>query len=118
MDKILEIISSDKDISAVIQNFSRQENFSIVGLSGTAKVAVIAAALKKKLRPTIIITEREKISAWQSDLQEFLPNVEVLEFPEADLFGVRAGIVGLERKARRLEILTRLVAVWRSVGQM
>ncbi len=109
MDNILKLISNNKEISAVIQNFSRQENFSIVGLSGTAKVAVIAAALKKKFRPTIIITEREKISEWQSDLQEFLPNVEVLEFPEADLFGVRAGIVGLERKARRLEILTRLL---------
>ena len=109
MDKILELISSDKEISAVIQNFSRQENFSIVGLSGTAKVAVIAAALKKFLQPTIIIADKDKITAWQSDLQEFLPNVEVLEFPEADLFNVRAGIVGLEIKARRLEIVTRLL---------
>ncbi|MBQ9487971.1 MAG: transcription-repair coupling factor [Selenomonadaceae bacterium] len=109
MDKILELISSDKEISAVIEKFSRQDDFSILGLSSTAKVAVIAAALKKNPRPTIIIADKEKIPAWQSDLQEFLPNVEVVEFPEADLFGVRAGIVGLERKARRLEILTRLL---------
>ena len=109
MNKILDLLLTDKNISTVVKNFSRREDFSISGLSGTAKIAVIAAAFRKNPQPIIIIAEREKIPAWQSDLQEFLPNVEVLEFPEVDLFNVRAGVVGLERKAIRMDILTRLL---------
>ncbi|MBR5913575.1 MAG: transcription-repair coupling factor [Selenomonadaceae bacterium] len=109
MDNILDLMLVDKDISTVVKNFPQREDFSIAGISGTAEVAIIAAAFKKNPRSTIIITEREKISAWQSDLQEFLPNVEILEFPEVDLFNVRAGLVGLERKALRLDIVTRLL---------
>ena len=109
MSKILELILKDKDVADVVKIFPRRKDFSIAGLSGTAKVAVIAAALAKKPRPTMIVTERENISAWQSDLQEFLPNFAVEEFPEVDLFKVRAGVVGLERKSRRLELLTRLL---------
>ena len=109
MNKILDLILDDKDISSVVKNFNRREDFSVAGISGTSKVAVIATAFNKNPCSTIIVTEREKISAWQSDLQEFLPNVEVLEFPEVDLFKVRAGIVGLERKARRMEIINRLL---------
>ena len=109
MNKILDLILADKDISNVVKDFNRREDFVISGISGTSKVAVIAAALNKNPCATIIVTEREKISAWQSDLQEFLPNVEVVEFPEVDLFKVRAGIVGLERKARRMEIINRLL---------
>ena len=109
MEKFLNLILADKNISIVAENFLRREDFAIAGLADTAKVAVIAAAFNKNPCPLIIIAEREKIPAWQSDLQEFLPNVEVAEFPEVDLFNVRAGVVGLERKARRLEILTRLL---------
>ena len=109
MNKILELILKDKDVSDVVKIFPRRQDFSVAGLSGTAKVAVIAAALSKKPRPTFIITERENISSWRSDLQELLPNFAVEEFPEVDLFKVRAGIVGLERKAHRLALLTRLI---------
>ena len=109
MNKILDLILKDKNVADVVKIFPRSKDFSVAGLSSTAKVAVIAAALNKNPRPTIIVTERENISAWQSDLQEFLPDFTVEEFPEVDLFKVRAGIVGLERKARRLELLSRLL---------
>ncbi|MBQ7629795.1 MAG: hypothetical protein IJS81_06230, partial [Selenomonadaceae bacterium] len=77
MEKFLNLILADKNISIVAENFLRREDFAIAGLADTAKVAVIAAAFNKNPCPLIIIAEREKIPAWQSDLQEFLPNVEV-----------------------------------------
>ena len=109
MYKILDSILDDKDIATVTKNFFKDEKFSIAGLSSTGKVAVIAAAYKKNPRPFIIVTERENISAWQSDLQEFLPDVTIDELPEVDLLNVKAGVVGIERKAQRLQLLTRLM---------
>ena len=109
MEKLLEKILVDKDVADVAKNFPNKAEFKISGVSGTAEVAVLAAAFVKNPCSMIILTEREKISAWQSDLQELLSDVDVVELPEVDLFNVRAGVVGLERKSRRLEILTRLL---------
>lgn len=109
MKEILEIFLSDSVVKEVAENFSRRKEFIIYGLSGSQKVAVIAAAFKKNPRPTIILVDsREKISDWQNDFSEFLPDVETLELPELDLFTVRAETFGLERIAKRLEIFSRL----------
>lgn len=109
MRKILEILLSDGVVKEVAENFSRRKEFIVYGLSGSQKVAVIAAAFAKNPRPTIIFVDgREKISSWQNDLNEFLPEVETVELPEVDLFDVRAEISGLERTAKRLEIFSRL----------
>ena len=109
MKKILETLLKDEQIKDIAENFSRRKEFLIYGLSGVQKVAVIAAAYKKNPRPTIIVfDEREKISDWKNNLSEFLPNVEVVELPEVDLFPIRAEISGLERFAKRLEIFSRL----------
>ena len=109
MHKILETLLNDGTVKEIAENFSRRKEFVIYGLSGSQKTAVIAAAFAKNPRPTIIFVDgREKISAWQNDLSEFLPDVEVVELPEADLFDVRAEISGLERTAKRLEIFSRI----------
>ena len=109
MKKILETLLKDEQIKDIAENFSRRKEFLIYGLSGVQKVAVVAAAYKKNPRPTIIFfDEREKISDWKNNLSEFLPNVEVVELPEVDLFPIRAEISGLERFAKRLEIFSRL----------
>ena len=109
MHKILETLLNDGTVKEIAENFSRRKEFIIYGLSGSQKTAVIAAAFAKNPRPTIIFVDgREKISAWQNDLSEFLPDVEVVELPEADLFDVRAEISGLERTAKRLEIFSRI----------
>ena len=52
---------------------------------------------------------REKISPWRDDLAELLPGVEVVELPELDLIDVNASTIGLERQAKRLAILSRLL---------
>ena len=42
-------------------------------------------------------------------MAEFLPGVEVAELPELDLIDVQASTIGVERQAKRLEILARLL---------
>lgn len=109
MQRILKILLQDEQIKSIAKNFALQKEFLIYGLSGVQKISVIAAAFAKYPRPTIILTaDREKISDWKNNLAEFLPNTEILELPETDLFDVRAETVGLERFSRRLEIISRL----------
>lgn len=110
MHKILETLLNDKVISDAADFFRRKKEFLIYGLSGSQKVAALSAFYEKNSRPMILIVEsREKISEWQNDFAELLPNVEVKELPELDLINVRADTVGLERRAKRLEILMRIL---------
>ncbi|MBO4400251.1 MAG: transcription-repair coupling factor [Selenomonadaceae bacterium] len=108
MHKILEAALRDEVIRDVASNFARHKEFLIYGLAGTQKTVALAAAFAKNPRPTIIIvSDREKISGWQNDLAELLPETAVEELPELDLFDIRA-TAGVERRAQRLEILMRL----------
>ncbi len=110
MHNILQSILKDETIKDIAANFSRHKEFLIYGLTGTQKVTAIAAAFVKNPRPTIIIvSDREKISAWQDDLAALLPKIEIEELPELDLFSVN-GTVGIERKARRFEIFTKIAS--------
>ena len=110
MHKILETALHDEVIKDVAENFARHKEFLIYGLAGTQKAVAVAAAFAKNPRPTIIlVSDREKIAAWQNDLTELLPDTAVLELPELDLFDIRA-TAGVERRAQRLQILMRLNA--------
>lgn len=110
MHKILEEALRDELISAAAKRFSERGEFVIYGVAGAQKISVTAAAYALNPRPMIIlVSEREKISPWRDDLAEFLPNVEVVELPELDLVDVNASTVGIERQAKRLEILSRLL---------
>ncbi|MBQ7705176.1 MAG: hypothetical protein IJT73_07115 [Selenomonadaceae bacterium] len=110
MHKILQSILKEETIKDIAANFSRHKEFLIYGLTSSQKVATIAAAFAKNPRPTIIITgDREKISAWQDDLSALLPKTEIEELPELDLFSVN-GTVGIERRARRLELLLKITS--------
>lgn len=108
MHKILEAALRDEVVDNIAENFARRREFLIYGLAGTQKAVTLAAAYAKNPRPTVIIvSDREKIAAWQNDLAELLPDTAVAELPELDLFSIR-GTVGVEIRARRLEILLRL----------
>ncbi|MBR2518181.1 MAG: transcription-repair coupling factor [Selenomonadaceae bacterium] len=110
MHKLLTEALRDELIRDATKKFSRHGEFLIYGVAGTQKVLVTATACELYPRPTIIlVSEREKISEWRDDLNEFLPEVEVVELPELDLAEVNASTVGIERRARRFEILARLL---------
>ncbi|MBR0061178.1 MAG: transcription-repair coupling factor, partial [Selenomonadaceae bacterium] len=84
--------------------------FLIYGLASTQKIFMAAAGYALKPRPTIILVSgKEKISEWRENFTELLPGVEVVELPELDLINVKASTIGVERQAKRLEILARLL---------
>ena len=110
MHKILEEALRDETISTAAKKFSTRGEFLIYGVTGAQKVLPLAAAYALSPRPMIIlVSDREKISAWRDDLSELLPNVEAVELPEMDLIDVQASAVGIERQAKRLEVLSRLL---------
>ena len=110
MHKILEEALRDEMIREAAGKFSKRGEFVIYGVAGSQKVLTLAAAFATNPRPTIILVSgREKISEWRDDLAELLPNVEADELPELDLMDVQASTVGVERQARRLEVLARLL---------
>lgn len=110
MHKILEESLRDTTILDSAKNFSRRGEFLIYGVAGSQKVLPVAAAYELNPRPMIIlVSDRENISAWQNDLEELLPDAEIVELPESDLFDVQASTVGIERQAKRLEIISRLL---------
>ena len=109
MHKILEEVLREATVLEAAKKFSRRGEFLIYGVAGVQKILVTAAAFELKPRPMIILVdEREKISAWRDDLTE-LSSAEIFELPEQDLVDVQASTVGLERQAKRLEILARLL---------
>ena len=110
MNKILEEALRDTTILEAAKKFSKRGEFLIYGVMGAQKVLPVAAAYELNPRPMIIlVSDREKISSWRDDLAELSPSAEVVELPELDLVDVQASTVGIERQAKRLEILARLL---------
>ncbi len=110
MNEILNALLEDAGVAEFEKVFTRTGEFFVYGAAGSQKVAAFSAVYKKNPRPTVILTgSREKIFDWSEDLKEFLPEVEVAELPEPDLMTVNATASGIERRAKRLEILSRLV---------
>lgn len=110
MHKILEEALRDETIFKAAKKFSERGEFLLYGLASSQKIFMAAAAYSLQPRPTvIIISGREKFPEWQSDFAELLPGVEVVELPELDLINVNASAIGVERQAKRLEILSRLL---------
>ncbi len=110
MHKILQETLRDETILTAAKKFLKRGEFLLYGLAGSQKTVLAAAGYTLNPRPMIIlVSDREKISAWRDDFAELLPNVEVVELPELDLINVQASTIGVERQAKRLEILARLL---------
>ena len=110
MHKVLEAALNDEAIREAAKKFLKRGEFLLYGLAGSQKIMMAAAGYTLKPRPTIILVSgREKISEWRDDFTELLPGVEVVELPELDLIDVQASAIGVERQAKRLEILARLL---------
>ena len=110
MHKILEFALGDETIRGAARKFFKHGEFLIYGLAGTQKIMMAAAGYALKPRPTIIlVSDKEKIGEWRDNFAELLAGVEVVELPELDLINVKASTIGVERQAKRLEILARLL---------
>ncbi|BAL83898.1 putative transcription-repair-coupling factor [Selenomonas ruminantium subsp. lactilytica TAM6421] len=82
----------------------------IYGLSNSQKHAILASAYEQAPQPMVIIVHSmEALQDWREDLLSLLPGTEVLELPELDMMTVQAQARSMERSARRMDVLVRLM---------
>ena len=88
----------------------------ISGLAGSSRQVMLAAIRRGLNRPMLIVTHNlfaaQKIA---EDLQECLPDGEVLLYPANELVAAEAAISSPETTAQRLDVLIRLSQGYRGV---
>ena len=111
MNSLFAALSSNagvKKLQACLQE-NPQETL-VYGLTGSQKHVVLAAAYSTAPQPLVILVHsNEAISDWREDLLSLLPGTEVLELPELDMMTVQAEARSMERSARRMDVLVRLM---------
>lgn len=111
MNSLFAALSSNagvKKLQACLQE--KPQETLVYGLTGSQKHAVIAAAYSTAPQPLVILVHNsEAISDWREDLLSLLPGTEVLELPELDMMTVQAEARSMERSARRMDVLVRLM---------
>ena len=97
-----------KKLQACLQ--AKPQETLVYGLTGSQKHVVLAAAYSTAPQPLVILVHsNEAISDWREDLLSLLPGTEVLELPELDMMTVQAEARSMERAARRMDVLVRLM---------
>ena len=110
MHQILTALIQDNTVKEIADAFSFRRETLVYGIADSQKTAVFAAAYAASPKPAaIIVPNREALSLWFDDLAELLPEADVVEYPEVDLIDVNAAVKSLERIARRMSILERLL---------
>ncbi|SFW51417.1 transcription-repair coupling factor [Selenomonas ruminantium] len=111
MNSLFAALSSNagvKKLQACLQ--AKPQETLVYGLTGSQKHVVLAAAYSTAPQPLVILVHsNEAISDWREDLLSLLPGTEVLELPELDMMTVQAEARSMERSARRMDVLVRLM---------
>ena len=111
MNSLFAALSSNagvKKLQACLQE--KPQETLVYGLTGSQKHVVLAAAYSTAPQPLVILVHSdEAISDWREDLLSLLPGTEVLELPELDMMTVQAEARSMERSARRMDVLVRLM---------
>ena len=111
MKSLLTAMGQDAAVQKMQERFGAASGETLAyGLSGTQKHAAFAACYQKRPQPWVILVHSsEMLSAWQEDLQALLPETAAVELPELDIASVQAAAKSMERSARRMEVLGRLM---------
>ena len=110
MNRILDALLVDNTVSEIAEAFNRRSETLVYGLAESQKTVAFAASYLRHPQPAVVIVpNRDALNLWFDDLNELLPNVDVVEYPELDLIDVHAAVRSLERTARRMSILERIL---------
>ena len=97
-----------KKLQACLQ--AKPQETLVYGLAGSQKHAIMASAWQLAPQPLVILVHsNEAVADWRENLLSLLPGVEVLELPELDMMTVQAEARSMERSARRMDVLVRLM---------
>ena len=111
MNSLFAVLDSNtgvKKLQACLQG--KPQETLVYGLSNSQKHVIMAAAWQKAPQPMVIIVHSsEAVDDWREDLLSLLPGTDVLELPELDMMTVQAQARSMERAARRMDVLVRLM---------
>ncbi|MCR5756888.1 MAG: transcription-repair coupling factor [Selenomonas sp.] len=111
MNSLFAALGSNAGVKKLQDCFRAKPQETLVyGLSNSQKHAILAAAFSTAPQPLVILVHsNEALSDWREDLLSLLPETEVLELPELDMMTVQAEARSMERAARRMDVLVRLM---------
>ena len=111
MDSLFAAMLQDTALQKLQACFSGKADENLAyGLSGSQKHVAFAAAFSRVPQPFVILVHNhEAVTEWREDLLALLPAVQIVELPELDMASVQAEARSLERSARRMDVLGRLV---------
>ena len=111
MDSLFAAMLQDRALQKLQTCFSGKADENLAyGLSGSQKHVAFAAAFSRVPQPFVILVHNhEAVNEWREDLLALLPAVQIVELPELDMASVQAEARSLERSARRMDVLGRLV---------
>ena len=111
MNSLFAALSSNagvKKLQACMQ--AAPQETLVYGLSNSQKHAILASVYEQAPQPLVIIVHStEALQDWREDLLSLLPGTEVLELPELDMMTVQAQARSMERSARRMDVMVRLM---------
>ncbi len=82
----------------------------VYGMSGAWKHAIFAMCYDHHPQPTVLLVQNQKAAAeWREDFLSLLPGTRVVELPALDNMQVNAAARSMERAAKRMEVLARLM---------
>ncbi len=111
MNSLFAALSGNSGIKKLQDSFTGKPRETLVyGLSNSQKHVAFAAAYKAAPQPLVILVHsNEVLQDWRENLLSLLPDTEVLELPELDIMTVQAEARSMERAARRMDVLVRLM---------
>ena len=111
MDSLLAAIGLDAAVQKLQERFAGKPGETLAyGLSGSQKHVAFAACYRKSPQPWVVLVHNsDMVSAWREDLEALLPEATVVELPELDIVNVQAAAKSIERSARRMDVLGRLM---------
>ncbi len=110
MHSLLAALLQNPSILKLQKSFTEKGQVLAYGMGTAQKHAVTAACWAEKQEPLVILThDHANLEGWREDLQSLLPDAELLELPELDVMDIEATAKSVERSARRMDILGRLM---------
>ncbi len=110
MNSLFAAMQQDNSLRKLREYVSGKGQTLVYGLGNSQKHAVFAACYCDEPRPMVILVRDGAIlQEWEEDLRALLPETTILELPELDSLQIRAAARSLERSARRMDALGRLV---------
>ena len=106
MNQVFQWMNDDENIKKAAEQFHQPGRHSIYGLGGSAKSAFTGNALADIKGPALLVVPgKEQAAAWQTDLQFWLPDMPVLDFPFVDKAVFTTTAKSIERSAQQMRVL-------------